>query len=103
MAVNKAEADVGKLDLTLVPPALLEAVARVLEFGAKKYTRRSYDTVPDAEVRYYRALRRHLHAFESGEDLDPETELHHLIHAAANVAILVHFLAQGRDVGAWRD
>lgn len=96
------KADDGKLDLTMVAPSLVEHAARVLCFGAEKYDRRNYLRLPDGPHRIYQALRRHLHAFERGEDLDPETGLHHLAHAAGNLAMILHLLDEGRDVGGWR-
>lgn len=100
-----AKLDEGKLDLTLVPPELVEQVARVMMFGAAKYTRGGWQHVEDGPLRYYAALRRHLHAFEGGEDLDPETGLHHLAHAAANLAFLLAFAARRpeQDIGGWRE
>jgi hypothetical protein len=97
-----AKVDAGKLDLTLVPPELEEAVCRVLEFGAKKYSRDGWRTVPDAARRYFAALERHLKAFKRGEDFDRDSGLHHLDHAACNLAFLLHFYAAGHDIGAWR-
>ena len=98
-----AKVDGGKLDLTLVPAELEEAVCRVLEFGARKYTRDGWRQVPDAPRRYFAAMERHIKAFKRGEDFDPDSGLHHLEHAACNVAFLLWFLHGGRqDVGAWR-
>lgn len=100
-----AKLDTGKLDLTLVPPELAEQVARVMMLGAAKYTRGGWMHVEDGPLRYYAALKRHLHAFESGEDADPETGLHHLAHAATNLAFLLAFAARRpeQDIGGWRE
>lgn len=100
--MSRDKADSGKLDLTIVPPQLAESVARVLAFGARKYARDGYLSVPGAPHRYYQALLRHLHAFDLGEDVDPETGEHHLAHVGANVAILLRLIARGDDVGGWR-
>lgn len=97
-----AKLDAGKLDLTLPPPALVEAVARVMQHGVEKYARNGWREVPDAGRRYYAALKRHLHAFERGEDVDPDSGLHHLDHAATNIAFLLWFLQQGHEIGEWR-
>jgi hypothetical protein len=99
-----AKADSNKLDLTLVPGELEEAVAEILMFGAQKYSRNGWKHVPDASRRYFAALERHIKAFKRGEDLDPESGLHHLAHATCNLAFLLYFLrTAGTDVGAWRD
>jgi len=97
-----AKVDGGKVDLTLVPPEVAEAMARVQDYGAKKYTRDGWRSVPDAARRYYAALKRHLAAFEKGEDVDPETGLHHLDHALCNLGFLAWFREHGVDVGGWR-
>lgn len=95
--------DTSKLDLTLVPPALEEAAAAALEFGAKKYARWGWRTVPDAPRRYFAAMERHIKAFKRGEDIDPESGLPHLDHAAACLSIVLAFRDGGEDVGSWRD
>ena len=97
-----AKLDLGKLDLTLVPPELEEAVCRVMSFGAKKYMRDGWRSVPDAGCRYFAALERHLKAYKRGEDIDPDSGLHHLEHAACNLAFLLYFDGRGDDIGAWR-
>lgn len=97
-----AKADRGKLDYTLVPIELEEAVCEVMMFGARKYSRDGWRQVPDAPMRYLAALERHVKAFKAGEDYDPESGLHHLKHATCNLAFLLHFLGQGADIGYWR-
>ena len=58
----------------------LQAVALVGTFGAKKYRRSSWQSVPNAQVRYYDAFWRHL--LEDGSD--EESGLLHKAHAAWN-------------------
>lgn len=58
----------------------LFAVAEIGTFGAKKYKRGSWVDVPNARVRYYDALWRHL--LEEGNDL--ESGLLHKAHLAWN-------------------
>ena len=72
----------------------LKELAKVMTFGAKKYERDSWQAVPDAETRYEDALDRHLNAWKGGENVDPETGLYHLAHAAANIMFLLHFEVQ---------
>lgn len=83
--------DKGKLRYSLIPPAATKALAEVLTFGAEKYAADSWQLVPDAERRYLDALYRHLEAYRGGEELDPESSLHHLKHAITNLAFLIHF------------
>lgn len=73
----------------------LHEVARVLTFGANKYAEDSWQTVPNAAVRYENALDRHLNAWKLGESYDPESGLHHLAHAACNVLFILWFELKG--------
>ena len=83
--------DTGKLRYSLVPPEALRGIAEVLTFGAEKDEPNSWQDVENAEERYLDALIQHIEAYRSGEALDPESGLHHLKHAACNVAFLIYF------------
>ena len=61
----------------------LEAVADVGTFGANKYTRLGWESVPNGEQRYTDALMRHLLKMQR-EELDPDSGLEHLAHLAWN-------------------
>lgn len=73
--------DSGKPRWSLLPTRAVQRIIDVLEVGARKYDVDNWKRVPHAEVRYYDALMRHVHAWRDGERLDPETGLHHLAHA----------------------
>lgn len=64
-------------------PLALEAVARVSEKGAKKYSWKGWETVPDGINRYSNALGRHI-SKETFEYLDPDTEEPHAAQIAWN-------------------
>ena len=81
------KADHNKPDLSLLPPEFKAEVAKALTYGTKKYTRDNYRTGMDWS-RLRAACDRHLDAFWSGEDIDPETGIHHVVHAVANLAML---------------
>lgn len=66
----------------------LVGVAEVGTFGAAKYTRGGWQTVPDAKQRYYDALWRHL-LLANQEAQDEESGLTHLEHAAWNILALI--------------
>lgn len=83
--------DTGKLQYSLIPPETTKALAEVLTFGATKYGPNNWQIVEDGNKRYLDALFRHLEAYRSGEEIDPESGLHHLAHALTNVAFL-HYL-----------
>lgn len=73
----------------LDPQALLE-LGRVAGMGADKYERYNYLKGFDWHLAYD-ALQRHVHAFWSGEDIDPESECSHMAHAAWHALCLVSF------------
>ena len=67
--------------MSLLPKGVLNAVIRVLEFGASKYAENNWQTVTDARRRYYDAMLRHIDAWWQGEQKDSETGESHLAHA----------------------
>jgi len=81
--------DGGKLQYGLIPPLALKETAKVLTLGAVKYDKNNWQKVPNAQSRYYDALQRHLWDWFAGEQLDPETGINHLAHAACNILFLL--------------
>ena len=65
-------------------------VARVLEFGAKKYCARCWEKGIEYS-RTFSSGMRHLLALGNGEENDPETGLPHWHHALCNYLFLVRF------------
>ena len=86
-----AKADNGKLQLTLVPPELIEAVAVVRMYGNAKYPEGGKDNWKAVEKERYRnALFRHLVKYlQEPYGLDAESNLPHLYHLLCNGAFLV--------------
>lgn len=82
--------DKDKLRYSLIPPVLLEGVAEVMTFGAKKYKPNNWQKLDDP-TRYLDALMRHLEAYRRGEEFDHETGLPHLAHLATNAGFLLWF------------
>lgn len=83
-----AKADAGKLKLTLVPRAIIRAIARIRMYGNQKYgdpeNWRSVDI-----TRYREAAFRHFLAYlDDPKGRDEESGLPHLWHLACNVAFL---------------
>jgi uncharacterized protein YjbI with pentapeptide repeats len=72
--------DQGKPDFTYLSTELLTEVAKVREFGAKKYARDNWKK-GFKFTRSLAAALRHIFAFLGGEDKDPESGLLHLAHA----------------------
>lgn len=81
--------DANKTDYTLIPTAALEAEARALMFGEKKYGRYNY-TAGFETSRLLAAALRHILAYRDGLSVDSESGLHHLGHARACLAMLLH-------------
>jgi Domain of unknown function (DUF5664) len=76
-----AKFDQGKPDLSYISLELVEEVARVREFGAKKYSKNNWKRGFKVSRSLAAALR-HIFTFLSGEINDPESGLSHLGHAA---------------------
>lgn len=80
--------------LDLIPPEALEEIAKVYGFGAKKYEENNY--LKGYKWRYsFGAMLRHAFAWARGEDIDPETGLHHLAHCAWHCIALMTFQKNG--------
>jgi hypothetical protein len=71
------------------PMALME-IAKVAGFGGRKYARYNF-LKGFAWSLSYDALQRHLHAFWSGEEVDPESGLYHVAHAGWHCMCLLAF------------
>ena len=72
----------------LIPPYALDEVAKVLTYGARKYSPGNWRFVPEAEQRYFAAAQRHLWAFSRGEENDPESGISHIAHAITSLFFL---------------
>ena len=81
--------DTGKLRIDLVPPAVIEAVAEIREYGNNKYKDPdSWKTVEP--YRYIAALGRHFCEYlRDPQSVDAESGISHLKHMACNVAFLL--------------
>ena len=93
-----AKLDAGKIKAGVLhdfSSALLE-VANVGSYGAEKYTREGWRSVPNGRQRYFDALWRHLLASRY-EAFDKESGLDHLAHAAWNLLAVLELEAHGRQ------
>jgi len=78
----------GKAEISQVPTSLIKATAEVMMFGATKYGKNNWKKgMPLTSI--YDSLQRHLMAWLDGENLDSESGLNHLGHAACNLAFLI--------------
>lgn len=93
--------DTGKAPMALVPPVLIEATARAFQNGLK-YGQYNYMKGMEAG-RILSALLRHVSRWNNGEELDTDSGVHHLGHAAACCGMLLHLQSEGRLVDdRWR-
>ena len=74
-------------------PLAIQAVARVSEFGAEKYTWGGWETVPEGVERYGEALARHL----LQEGYDAESNMVHAAHAAWNAMARLELMLRQRS------
>ena len=95
-ADQSAKADAEKIRPTLVPPALVEAVAAVREYGCSKY--HDPDNWRRVEPqRYWEATLRHaLAAWDNYEATDAESGLPHLAHMACDIAFILQIMKENK-------
>lgn len=90
--MNKEEAKeyTGKINYCLVPRRLLTAVARIREYGNRKYASGGSDNWKKVEpARWREAAFRHFLAYlDDPLGMDEESGLPHLWHLACNIAFL---------------
>lgn len=92
---QEAKSDGGKPRPSLVPPALIDGVMRIREFGTARYGDPNNWRNVDAE-RYHNALLRHILAmWEDWKAVDPDSGMPHLWHAACNIAFLMQYMEDG--------
>lgn len=80
--------DDSKIPVELLPTQALEEVAKVLDFGRRKYA--SWNWAKGFKwTRLIGAAIRHLYAYQRGEDKDPESGLSHAAHCACCILFLL--------------
>lgn len=92
-SVTGTKFDQNKVPMDLLSHKALEEIANVFGFGAKKYARFNYRKGLDYS-RIIASAYRHLGAFNSGEDLDPESGLPHLGHLGCCVVMLLDMVRE---------
>jgi len=90
--------DKGKLRYDLEAQDARRGLVTILTFGANKYEDRNWEKGM-LWGRVYAAAQRHLSAWWSGEELDAESGLPHLDHAAC----CIHFLQAYSKRGVGKD
>lgn len=72
----------------------LDEVAKVGEFGAKKYGQFNY-VAGSSYMRFLGSCTRHLAAFIRGEDKDSESGINHLAHLVFDALMLLEWIHRG--------
>ena len=80
--------DDNKVRMDLVPMSVIENIAKILTYGAKKYSDNSWQDLSNFWNRYKGALLRHLTAIDKGELIDQESGLPHIDHVLCNASFL---------------
>lgn len=85
-----AKADAGKPELSLVPSAIIYAIAQIRMYGNRKYPEGGKDNWKNVEPdRYRNAMYRHLLAYiDDPYGVDEESGYPHLWHLSCNAAFL---------------
>lgn len=85
-----------KPSMSTVPvPVLYELALAMTEGHLKGYRRHNYRVVGVRASIYYDAAKRHLDAWWEGEDIDPDSGLHHVVKAIASLVVLRDAMIQG--------
>lgn len=77
----------------LIPVPALDALARLYGKGAKKYAEHNWRLGYEYS-KSYAAAQRHMNAFWSGEDIDPETGIPHTICASFHMFALTTYMTE---------
>ena len=81
--------DAGKPMWDLLQWDAVEELVKVLTFGAERYGAYSWKEVEGARDRYMAAMMRHIKAWYTGEEIDPDSGIHHLGHAGCCLLFLL--------------
>ena len=101
---GEAEQSEGPLGILKIPystisqPVIAEVGVAMLE-GALKYGRHNYRAIGvRASVYFDAVVARHLAAWWEGEDIDPDSDLHHITKAIAGLCVIRDAMIQGKFV-----
>lgn len=81
--------------IALVPPSALIFLSKAMECGAARYGPYNWRLKKVESMSYLNAGLRHKLEFLDGEDIDPESHVHHLAHDMACSAILIDAICTG--------
>lgn len=85
-----------KVPMYLVPPSAKVYLALALGDGGVKYGPYNWRDAAISSSVYYSAMQRHQDAWWDGEDLAPDSQVHHLAHSMACSALLLDSMLIGK-------
>jgi hypothetical protein len=85
----KEAAGRAKTPLHLIPTVFSKQVSLALDWGGQRYSHWNWRDAGVNATTYIGAMRRHLDAWQDGEDMDPDSGLPHIAHIAASCAIIL--------------
>lgn len=92
----KTAIGVTKVPLHLVPPSAKHYLALALADGARKYGPYNWREHEISVSVYKAAAERHLDAFWDGENVAPDSRIHHVAHAMACCALILDAFTLGK-------
>lgn len=95
-----AKEDKGKLQMSIVPPEIITAIAEVRRYGLTKYADPENWQRLDPPMLHEALLRHCVALWTDWTARDPESGLPHLWHLATNAAFLCWFLSQAESKGS---
>lgn len=84
-----------KPSYSAVPVPVLYELGAALAEGARKYGGYNWRVAGVRTSVYIDATRRHIDAFQEGQDIDPDSKLHHITKAMASLVVLRDAQIQG--------
>jgi len=88
-----------KVPISVVPLPVIGEVGCAMLEGARKYGRHNYrEAGVRASVYIDAVIMRHLAPFWEGEDIDPDSGIHHIVKAIAGLMVLRDSMIQGNWV-----
>jgi len=79
-----------------IPPVAEMILGQAMANGGVKYGAMNWREKTVSSSVYYNAVRRHMSAWLDGEDVAPDSGVHHLGHVMASCAILLDAAASGK-------
>ena len=86
---------IRKIPLHTIPCEVLMELGLAMMEGGRKYGTHNYRDMGVRMSTYYDASLRHIMAWWEGEDIDPDSGLHHIIKAAACIFVIRDSMLMG--------